>query len=57
MADDKERPNTHITDLKGRFRVETTNPSTPVAGDMYYNTSTNQLCYYTGSNWITAVFT
>lgn len=56
MADDGARANSHWTDLKGRIRIETTNPTNPVTGDMYYNTATNTLCYYTGSNWIGIAF-
>lgn len=56
MADNREQPNTHITDFKGRFRVETSNPNNPVAGDLYFNTATNYLMRYTGSSWIGALF-
>lgn len=48
---------THITDLKGRIRVGTTDPTNPVAGDMYFNTATNYLAYYTGSAWVGILFT
>lgn len=47
---------THVSNLKGRFRVETTNPTNPVLGDMYFNTATNYLMYYDGSAWIGKVF-
>ena len=56
MADTSAQANTHITNFKGRFRVETTNPSNPLAGDMYFNTSTNYLMYYNGTSWVGALF-
>jgi hypothetical protein len=57
MATETKQPNTHITNIKGRFRVRSSAPTNPVAGDMYYNTTTNHLTYYTGSSWIGAPFT
>lgn len=52
MADAGDKPNSHVTDLKGRFRVEATAPTSPVAGDMYVNTASMNLSYYTGTKWI-----
>lgn len=57
MADDRNQSNTHITNLRGRFRVETSNPTNPVVGDMYFNKATGDLLYYTGNNWIGATLT
>ncbi len=57
MSDAGNQPSTHITDLAGRFRVETSNPDNPVIGDFYYNTVTNALVYYTGNTWIAVLFT
>lgn len=37
-----------------RARIENlaSNPSTPVAGQVYFNTTTNRLRFYTGSAWV-----
>lgn len=51
MADEINQPSTHVTDLKGRFRVETSAPDDPVEGDIYYNTSSNYLMRYNGTDW------
>lgn len=56
MADERYSSNTHISNLKGKFRVETSNPTNPKQGDMYYNTLSNYLMYYTGSAWVGRVF-
>mgnify|MGYP006931607741 CR=1 FL=1 len=56
MAIDREQSNTHLTNLVLVFRTETSDPSGANVGDMYYNTSTNSLCYYTGNNWIAVAF-
>lgn len=57
MADEGNQPNTHITDFAGRIRVESSAPANPQVGDMYFDTTTNHLSYYTGNNWIGAPFT
>lgn len=56
MANDNLTSNTHISDIKGRIRVETTNPGNPLNGDMYFNKSTNYLMYYNGTAWVGALF-
>lgn len=56
MANESDHANTHITNLRGRFRVETINPVNPVEGDMYFNTANNYLMYYDGSNWVGVLF-
>ncbi|MEO0146737.1 MAG: hypothetical protein ABIM19_07890 [candidate division WOR-3 bacterium] len=39
-------------DLAGAIlRIPTSEPSTPMAGDMYVNTGTNVLCIYNGERW------
>jgi hypothetical protein len=38
--------------LSGRLRTETTNPSTPEEGDMYYNSTDNTWMRYNGTDWI-----
>ena len=57
MADDRGQPNTHITDLKGKIRVESSAPTNPIVGDMYFDTTTNNLAYYISTGWIGAPFT
>lgn len=57
MADNLDRPNTHLSDFQGTIRVESSAPSNPLTGDMYYNTANNMLSYYDGSQWIGAPFT
>jgi len=57
MADETDKPNSHITDLKGRIRMEASAPTNPKAGDMYYNTTTHNLSYYTGTAWLGTPFT
>lgn len=56
MRNDGTQPTTHITDSLGRIRTETTDPTNPKSGDMYFNTLTNCMCYYTGDNWIAVPF-
>ena len=56
MATETNNANTHVSNLIGKFRVETTAPDNPKEGDMYYNSSSNYLMYYTGSEWVGAVF-
>jgi len=56
MATERNRPNTHITRLKGKFRVDVTNPVHPVTGDMYFNYNTGWLVYYNGTVWVGALF-
>jgi hypothetical protein len=56
MATPNKQPNTHITAFKGRFRIETSNPTTPLAGDIYFDPNQNYLMYYTGATWIGALF-
>jgi hypothetical protein len=47
---------THITNIKGRFVVDTSHPADPKVGFMYFNTSNNSLMYWTGNNWIGFAF-
>ena len=34
-----------------QFPTASSNPSSPAAGDVYYNTSVNKLRFYNGSEW------
>ncbi len=43
---------THISDIKGRIRTGATNPSNPVSGDEYWNTTTKGWFRYSGNNWL-----
>lgn len=56
MATDRGQANTHVTNLTGRIRTRSSDPTNPVAGDMYYNTTTNSLCIYSGNNWLVFAF-
>lgn len=56
MAQDGKQPTTHITDFKGRIRTETSDPTNPRTGDMYFNTAKNSLNYYNGTTWIGTPF-
>lgn len=56
MENDGLNPTTHITDLRGRVRVESSDPSDAQVGDMYFNRTKNCLCIYTGNNWIGTPF-
>lgn len=57
MADTRNKPNSHWTNLKGKFRNRVGNPTNPVVGDMFFDTSTNALMRYTGNNWVGIVLT
>lgn len=35
-----------------RLPKSSSNPSTPTSGDMYYNTTSNEVRYYDGSSWV-----
>ena len=48
---------THITDIAGRWKTGTTNPTDPVIGDMFYRTDMNGLFRWTGDNWIGRLYT
>ena len=42
-----------INDFAARYRIGTSNPSTGLdSGDLFYNTSTNQMLVYNGSVWV-----
>ena len=56
MADEREQANTHITDLVLVFRTDTVTPEDGVAGDMFFNPATGDLCRYTGDNWLSVTF-
>jgi hypothetical protein len=47
---------TNITDINTfavRYRIGSTDPSTSLdAGDLFYNTSDNQMKFYDGTNWV-----
>lgn len=56
MAVETVVPNTHITDIAGRFRIATSDPTNPVDGDFYFDTATSYLKRYNGTSWIGALF-
>lgn len=56
MAQDGKQPTTHITDLRGRIRVSSTDPTNPNTGDTYFNRLTNCFNYYNGTVWIGVPF-
>ena len=35
-----------------QFPTASSNPSSPAAGDVYFNTSDNKLRFYNGSEWV-----
>tara|TARA_A100001515_G_C4587728_1_gene215069 strand:+ start:683 stop:844 length:162 start_codon:yes stop_codon:yes gene_type:complete len=35
-----------------QFPTASSNPSSPAAGDVYYNTSDNKLRFYNGTAWV-----
>ena len=43
--------------LEAQFRTETTDPSSPITGDIYYNTASNYLMRYDGAKWTGLAFT
>ena len=57
MADKYIYNDTHATDIRAQIRTATSDPENPVAGDIYYNTQTNYLLRYSGSNWLGFLFT
>lgn len=48
---------THITDIKGIYKVATSPPSDPQAGDRFFETDTGCLYYYDGSTWYGHAYT
>ena len=57
MASDGSAPTTHITDSKGRIRVESSDPTNPQTGEMYFNRLTNVFNLYDGTRWVGVPFT
>ena len=45
-------PETHISNITGRIRLEADAPSAPQAGDVFYDTENHSLFRYTGNNWL-----
>ena len=35
-----------------QFPTASSNPSSPAAGDVYYNTSDNKIRFYNGTEWV-----
>lgn len=56
MADEQTRTHTHFSSLIGNFRVLTTAPSEPIAGELYYDNTQNKLFIYNGTAWKSASF-
>ena len=49
---DFEQTATHITNLRGRIRVEASSPSNPVTGDEYWDSTQKAWVRYSGNNWL-----
>lgn len=49
--------NTHVTRIKGNFRVSATPPANPAIGDEYWSSSQKGWFRYTGNTWIGFNFT
>lgn len=57
MSDDRNQPSTHYGAFGGKLQTATSNPSEPVQGQSYYNTSSNRWYIYVGGFWRYAAFT
>lgn len=47
---------TEKTGFIGTIRVESSAPTNPETGEIYYDSTTNHLSYYNGSAWVGAPF-
>jgi len=56
MQNDGQAPTTHITDSRGRIRVESSDPTNPKEGEFYFNRLTNTLNRYNGTKWLGTPF-
>lgn len=56
MQNDGAQSTTHITDSRGRIRVESSDPTDALEGEMYFNRLTNCLCYYDGTKYLAVPF-
>lgn len=43
---------THISSLRGRVRVQAGVPENPDTGDLWFDSDTNTLMVYNGTNWV-----
>ena len=43
---------THISELKGRYYISDTAPSSPRDGELWFNYSTGYLHYWDGDKWL-----
>lgn len=56
MADELNRPHSHISSFERGIQNLTTAPVEPLAGDTYYDTTQNKLFIYNGTAWKGASF-
>lgn len=56
MENEGQVTTTHASNLQGRIRIESSDPTNPVEGDMYFNRLTNTLNRYNGTKWLGVPF-